>query len=99
MDDEEILEMVADGTIDPEQIDTLRNVDENTIELIKSGEIDPDQAEAFESLDPELQELVEGGKLDMDEAEELNGQSSPKTKNSYFLAVYQLLSLIFLLAR
>ena len=42
MDDEEILQLVADGELDPKDIETFRNMPVELQELVANGELDMD---------------------------------------------------------
>lgn len=42
MDSDEILELVKDGTIDPDQIEDFENTDEVLQELVADGDLDAD---------------------------------------------------------
>ena len=44
MDDEEILQMVADGELDPAEIDDFKELDEELQEVVANGELDLDEA-------------------------------------------------------
>ena len=44
MDDEEILQMVADGELDPEQVEEFRDLDGEIQELVESGDLTVDEA-------------------------------------------------------
>jgi len=44
MDPEEILELIEEGTIGPDDIDDFRNLDPELQVLVESGEIDVDEA-------------------------------------------------------
>ncbi len=44
MDDEEILQMVADGELDSSQIDDFKNLSDEMQELVANGDIDVDEA-------------------------------------------------------
>jgi hypothetical protein len=44
MDPEEILELVTEGTIEPDQIEDFENLDEEVQQLVVDGEIDMDEA-------------------------------------------------------
>jgi hypothetical protein len=44
MDPEEILELVKEGTIEPDQIEDFENLDEEVQQLVVDGEIDMDEA-------------------------------------------------------
>ena len=44
MDDEEILQMVADGELDSSQIDDFKNLSDEMQELVANGDIDIDEA-------------------------------------------------------
>lgn len=44
MDDEEILQMVADGELDASQIDDFKNLSDELQELVANGELDIDEA-------------------------------------------------------
>jgi len=44
MDDEEILQMVADGELDPSEIDDFKDLDDELQEMVASGELDLDDA-------------------------------------------------------
>lgn len=44
MDDEEILELVANGEIDPSEISDFKDLDDELQDLVASGEIDLDDA-------------------------------------------------------
>lgn len=54
MDPDEILELVKDGTIEPDPI-------------AEQVRYEASQIEDFENLDPDIQELVANGDLDIDE--------------------------------
>lgn len=45
MDDEEILQMVADGELDPSEIDDFRELDDELQEMVVSGEMSLEEAE------------------------------------------------------
>jgi len=42
MDDDEILQLVADGDLEPEDIETFKNMPEELQELVANGELDMD---------------------------------------------------------
>ncbi|MBU1862398.1 MAG: hypothetical protein KKH94_01890 [Candidatus Omnitrophica bacterium] len=44
MDDEEILQMVADGELDASQIEDFKNLDSEIQELVESGDLSVDDA-------------------------------------------------------
>ena len=44
IDDEEILQMVADGELDSSQIDDFKNLSDEMQELVANGDIDIDEA-------------------------------------------------------
>lgn len=44
MGDEEILELVASGDLDPDDIDDFRELDDDIQEMVANGEIDMDDA-------------------------------------------------------
>ena len=44
MDPEEILELIEEGTIGPDDIEDFRNLDPEIQDLVESGEIDMDEA-------------------------------------------------------
>lgn len=44
MDDEEILQMVADGELDPSEIDDFKDLSDELQELVVNGDIDLDDA-------------------------------------------------------
>ena len=44
MDDEEILELVASGELDPGDIDDFRELDDDVQEMVVNSEIDMDEA-------------------------------------------------------
>lgn len=43
MTPEEILELVKDGTIEPDQVEDFENLDEEVQELVADGELDMDE--------------------------------------------------------
>ena len=43
MDDEEILQMVVDGDLEPDQVEDFRELDPELQELVQSGDIDADE--------------------------------------------------------
>ena len=43
MDDEEILQMVVDGDLEPDQVEDFRELDPELQELVQSGDIDVDE--------------------------------------------------------
>ena len=45
MDDEEILQMVADGELDPSEIDDFKDLSDDLQEMVASGELTVDEAE------------------------------------------------------
>lgn len=45
--DEEILELVANGDLDPDDIDDFRDLDDDVQEMVANGEIDIDEAREF----------------------------------------------------
>jgi hypothetical protein len=44
MDDEEILQMVADGELDPSEIDDFKDLSDELQEMVVNGELDLDEA-------------------------------------------------------
>jgi len=44
MDDEEILQMVADGELDPSEVEDFQNLSDEMKELVANGDIDLDEA-------------------------------------------------------
>jgi|GEM_PF-942931 len=44
MDDEEILQMVADGELDPFEIDDFKELDDELQEMVVNGDLDLDDA-------------------------------------------------------
>jgi hypothetical protein len=48
MDDEEILQMVADGELDPSEVEDFQNLSDEMKELVANGEIDLDEAMELE---------------------------------------------------
>jgi hypothetical protein len=44
MNSEEILELVKEGTIEPDQIEDFENLDEEVQELVRDGELDIEEA-------------------------------------------------------
>lgn len=44
MDDEDILEMVADGELEPDQIEVFKELSEEAQELVADGSISVDEA-------------------------------------------------------
>lgn len=44
MDDEDILELVADGELDPDQIDDFRELSDEAKELVTDGSITAEEA-------------------------------------------------------
>ena len=44
MDDEEILQLVADGELDPSEIEDFKELDDEIQEMVVSGEIDMEDA-------------------------------------------------------
>jgi len=44
MDDEEILQLVADGELDPSEIEDFKELDDEIQEMVVSGEMDMDDA-------------------------------------------------------
>ncbi len=47
MDPEEILELVKEGTIEPDQIEDFENLDPEIQELVADGDLDMDDAEGL----------------------------------------------------
>lgn len=47
MGDDEILELVANGDLEPEDVDDFRELDEDIQEMVVNGEIDIDEAREF----------------------------------------------------
>ena len=48
MDDEEILQMVADGELDPSEVEDFQGLSDEIKELVANGEIDLDEAMELE---------------------------------------------------
>lgn len=44
MDDEDILQLVEEGTIEPDDISEFKNMDDEVQELVADGELDMDEA-------------------------------------------------------
>ena len=49
MDDEETLQLVSDGELDPSEIDDFKELDEEIQEMVIDGEIDMEEALEIES--------------------------------------------------
>lgn len=48
MDDEEVLQMVVDGELDPSEVEDFQNLSDEMKELVANGEIDLDEAMELE---------------------------------------------------
>ncbi len=54
MDDEDVLHLVADGEIDPSEIDNFKNLSEGAQELVKDHGVSVDEAEHVQEIKDEL---------------------------------------------
>ena len=67
MDESEILQLVADGTIDMDEMDDFSNLSDEMQEKVANGELDISQAM---NMDDDLKGMIEDGDIDVEDVED-----------------------------
>ena len=68
MDESEILQLVADGTIDMDEMDDFSNLSDEMQEKVANGELDISQAM---NMDDDLKGMIEDGDIDVEDVEDI----------------------------
>ena len=68
MDESEILQLVAEGTIDMDEMDDFRNLSDEMQEQVAKGELEMDQVE---NMDDDLKGMVEDGDIEAEDVKDI----------------------------
>jgi hypothetical protein len=68
MDESEILKLVAEGTIDMDEMDDFRNLSEEMQEKVANGELEMGEVE---NMDDDLKGMVEDGDIDVEDVKDI----------------------------
>jgi hypothetical protein len=68
MDESEILQLVADGKIDMDEMDDFRNLSDEMQEKVANGELEMGEVE---NMDDDLKGMVEDGDIEAEDAKDI----------------------------
>jgi hypothetical protein len=68
MDESEILQLIAEGKIDPDEMDEFRNLSEEMQDKVANGELEMSQVE---NMDEDLKGMIEDGDIDVEDVKDI----------------------------